>query len=632
MREEKITLFSKFPLCCVFGWSCCAHRPRLGHLRFFVAGVRQFSLLLPLFGAVDVYIDDREDMPGVAVSQRVCETVMAVSTFFAMWSFKCLLPLMTRSIRAEDVDPERISAMERFVLLQMAAAKLLGMLIPRIVTHNLYSETPGGWVMPKHYYVTIITGFMLTVVQFMLSLLGACAYNADETIYPELDEDPRHGDSFTGAHDVPPDALALLDMNGIDVTRWKRLQHLQQELVAGHADDTRQADAKQMRSRCEDAKQMRLKQLEEVVIEPLCGWLLSLGHIFFEEHLKEPVLEVQWALGWMLVEAFKQRRRDPEEVERPKEPPKKRGLSWVTRPANKQPVDVPEVNPREQEDAEAIAMASRLTQFFALLPKLPGKHGAPMLSLALESVAESGLWRRGVLLPHNEDGQTRWLRNFSWPELFNFVHERLPTEMRFRLWRCSLQICVSSPELAPLAEIPFALASAAAEAPPGAAFGASLTPELLQEALDLGADPEALGPLCSRLPVPPKAKKAPALGVPPEAKLLLAPADGVNAENERRAELASLGINIEVWAPSDLEVPKTVPLHHRMRCAQKAKKGPPQKGIENCDSGNSAPPSEELKAAQPEPKRRRFKQAEDAPRLPLQEIRQASRKSAEDGR
>lgn len=34
------------------------------------------------------------------------------------------------------------------------------------------------------------------------------------------------------ANDVPPDALALLDMNGIDVTRWKRLQHL-------HYDDAR---------------------------------------------------------------------------------------------------------------------------------------------------------------------------------------------------------------------------------------------------------------------------------------------------------------------------------------------------------------------------------------------------------
>jgi hypothetical protein len=53
---------------------------------------------------------------------------------------------------------DSVLASGRFVLLQMAAAKLLGMLIPRIVTHNLYSETPGGWVMPKHYYVTIITG------------------------------------------------------------------------------------------------------------------------------------------------------------------------------------------------------------------------------------------------------------------------------------------------------------------------------------------------------------------------------------------------------------------------------------------------------------------------------------------
>eukprot|EP00439_Symbiodinium_sp_Y106_P055144 s760_g7.t1 len=153
---------------------------------------------------------------------------------------------------------------------------------------------------------------------------------------------------------------------------------------------------------------------KQVVIEPLCGWLLTLGHIFFEEHLKEPVLEVQWALGWMLVEAFKQRRHaeKPQPSAAP-EPPvsRKRGLSWVSRPAEtRTPAEaLPEVE-SVHNDEEAIAMASRLTQFFALLPKIPGKHGAPMLSLALESVAESGLWRRGVLLPSNEDGQTRWLR------------------------------------------------------------------------------------------------------------------------------------------------------------------------------------------------------------------------------
>ena len=47
----------------------------------------------------------------------------------------------------------------RFVLLQMAAMKLLGFLMPRVVTHNLYSDTPGGWVMPMKFYVTIITGW-----------------------------------------------------------------------------------------------------------------------------------------------------------------------------------------------------------------------------------------------------------------------------------------------------------------------------------------------------------------------------------------------------------------------------------------------------------------------------------------
>eukprot|EP00434_Breviolum_minutum_P015696 symbB.v1.2.013828.t1/scaffold990.1/size146246/10 len=212
LPKEKTYLFSKFPLCCI----CIAERPRLGHLRFFVAGIRQFSFLLPLFGVVDVYIDNQEDMPGFATWKKVCEIIISLSTFIGMWSFKCLLPLMTKSIRAEDMDPERLASMERFVLLQMAAMKLLGFLMPRVVTHNLYSDTPGGWVMPMKFYVTIITGFMLTAVQLMLALLGACAYNADETLYPELDE----------ASDVPPDALALLDMNGIDVTRWKRLQHL----------------------------------------------------------------------------------------------------------------------------------------------------------------------------------------------------------------------------------------------------------------------------------------------------------------------------------------------------------------------------------------------------------------------
>lgn len=397
----------------------------------------------------------------------------------------------------------------------------------------------------------------------------------------------------------------------------------------------------------------------KVVLEPLCGWFLSLGHMFFEEHLKFPVLELHWALGWMLVEAFKQRRQPEEnELERkrvqaetgPAAGQKKRGLSWVTRPeeaTNRPQEKVEEAEQPETEESdviEDIAMASRLTQFFALLPKLPGKHGAPMLSLALESIAESGLWRRGVLLPDTSDGQTRWMRNFSWPELFTFVHERVPPELRFRLWRCSLQICVNSPALAPLAEIPFALAAVAADAPPGAA-------ELLQEALQLGADPDSLAPLQSRLPQLPEASDAKKMALPPvvgvglpmlgaEGKLLLAPVDGMNAEKDRRAELAELGINVEAWAPADIEVPKMVPQHHKMRMAQR--KGPrkgnsletveavapaPQENVlplpPQTEPAAKKPPETQQEQQQPEAKRRRVvkKQTEEKPRLPLAEIR-----------
>jgi len=390
----------------------------------------------------------------------------------------------------------------------------------------------------------------------------------------------------------------------------------------------------------------------QVVIEPLCGWMLSLGHIFFEEHLKEPVLEVQWALGWMLVEAFKQRRQPEDSQVEGKiklvdaapnaDAQKKRGLSWVTRNDEETKSAALEAELGDMDDGsdvtEAIATASRMTQFFALLPKLPGKHGEALLSLALESVCESGLWRRGVLLPHSSDGQTRWLRNFSWPELFSFVHERLPADMRFRLWRCSLQICVNDPPLAPLAEIPFALASVASDAPPGAS-------ELLQEALDLGADPEALGPLRARLPQLPekagaKRQKSPAVGMPlasANPKLLIPPAAGKAAEKARRAELASLGINIDVWAPGDgdVEVPKMVPQFHRMRMAVRRPRGA-KKGQENAaevpapkENALPEPKSEAAAKAplestqEPEGKRRRRmgKQTDDAEaRLPLQEI------------
>eukprot|EP00927_Polykrikos_kofoidii_P049505 TRINITY_DN43553_c0_g1_i1.p1 TRINITY_DN43553_c0_g1~~TRINITY_DN43553_c0_g1_i1.p1 ORF type:complete len:1172 (-),score=206.86 TRINITY_DN43553_c0_g1_i1:339-3854(-) len=297
-----------------------------------------------------------------------------------------------------------------------------------------------------------------------------------------------------------------------------------------------------------------------LVLEPLCGWLISLGHVFFEEHLLDPVLEVQWALGWMLVEAFRQQRRYTDDdggdsgKSRTYATPSAEDLAR----SHSGDVALAIADGTVEEDADEDldpATAMQVLQFFTLLPKL-GLQGAPLLSLAVESVAESGLWRRAVLQPQSVGFHTRFVRTFAWPQLFAFASERLPPEMRFRLWKCSLQLCVTSPVLAPLAEIPFALANAivAGQAPPGAA-------ELVHEAIELGADPAALAALQSRLP--PVKDSAADLG-----PWLVPHAEAEAAECARRADLVNLGIvDLDQWAPSTVAVPEVLPPNHRMRQA-----------------------------------------------------------------
>mmetsp|Transcript_18467 Transcript_18467/g.51350 ORF Transcript_18467/g.51350 Transcript_18467/m.51350 type:complete len:1107 (-) Transcript_18467:24-3344(-) len=337
-----------------------------------------------------------------------------------------------------------------------------------------------------------------------------------------------------------------------------------------------------------------------VAVEPLCRWLLGLGHVFFEEHLREPVLELQWALGWMLVEAFKQTSQDLDDVDVEEEQrapravatpanashaaaatkaTRQRGTSWVQRPAL-EPVPMEGEKTAEDEEeedhAEAMATASKLMQFFGLLPKLPGKHSAPMLSLAVESIAETGLWRRSVLLPHMVGGKARWRRGFSWPQLFNFAHERLAADMRFRLWRCALQLCISDPALATYAEVPFALVQVMKDAPAGAAG-------LVREAVALGADAAALSPLVSRLPPSEKTKES--------TDGLLPRAEAKAAEKERRAQLAELGINCDSWAPAEVQTPDIMPAHHRMKLAKGDKGGSAAAKKRGADAGPIVPPS-----------------------------------------
>mmetsp|Transcript_39348 Transcript_39348/g.83865 ORF Transcript_39348/g.83865 Transcript_39348/m.83865 type:complete len:1122 (-) Transcript_39348:573-3938(-) len=340
-----------------------------------------------------------------------------------------------------------------------------------------------------------------------------------------------------------------------------------------------------------------------IAVEPLCRWLLGLGHIFFEEHLREPAVEVQWALGWMLVEAFKQSSQDCGEAdfEEEQRPPraiatpasaaqaaKARGTSWVVKPqAEVKPLPPPvkeikeehvkmEEDDEDEDPGEVMATASKLMQFFNLLPKLPGKHSGPILSLAVEAVAETGLWRRAVLLPTMVNGATRWKRGFSWPQLFSFAHMRLGPEMRFRLWRAALQVCVQEPALASFAEIPFALEKHMKDSPAGAA-------DLLREAVALGADPVALKQLVDRLP--------PTENGMQDMGLLLNQSDARAAEREKRSLLNEAGIDCDTWVPSHIDVPDSMPPHVRMKLSKSDLKVAPTKGKRLLEAGPIMPPS-----------------------------------------
>jgi hypothetical protein len=258
----------------------------------------------------------------------------------------------------------------------------------------------------------------------------------------------------------------------------------------------------------------------EVSIYPLCGWFMSFGALYFEEHMNNPQLEITWALGWMLTEAFSNKVREC-------------GLNGES--------------PDDFSDSKLKTQATDIMVFFNILAKHPGRHGEAMLCLAVEAVMESGLWRRAVSTPtdvHN----VQFERGFSWPKMFEFVRIRLPGEMLLRLWRCCLQVCVSNPALAPWAQIPLSLAAAVGNAPAGAA-------ELVQAAIALGADAEALAPIAAALP-------APGEGEAQERDRLLKPrAEAVKAEQALVAELEAKGVRMAEWTPAvDMKAPKGKPI------------------------------------------------------------------------
>lgn len=248
---------------------------------------------------------------------------------------------------------------------------------------------------------------------------------------------------------------------------------------------------------------------------------MSFGALYFEEHMTNPQPEITWALGWMLTEAFSNKVRE-----------------------NESAADAAEED--GTPDSVLKTQATDLMVFFNILAKHPGRHGEALLCLAVESIIESGLWRRAVSLPVDAMNQ-QFTCGFSWPKMFEFVQSRLTHALQLRLWRVCLQVCVTSPALAPWAQIPLALAASIENAPPGAA-------ELVKTAITLGADAAALSSIANAFP------PMDSIEIPAQTDLLSPKAEAVKSEEALVAELEELGVRMADWTPPiTMKVPKGNP-------------------------------------------------------------------------
>eukprot|EP00931_Biecheleriopsis_adriatica_P123262 TRINITY_DN98304_c0_g1_i1.p1 TRINITY_DN98304_c0_g1~~TRINITY_DN98304_c0_g1_i1.p1 ORF type:complete len:400 (-),score=44.97 TRINITY_DN98304_c0_g1_i1:117-1253(-) len=221
MPRKPFKIFNSPPLCCFFAWPCCAFQPRAWHLKIFARGLWQFAWVLPLAGAADAYLGQNEPVEGrrgaaaEGGAHKILTVLVTASTLYAMYSLKCVWPFLTSAILEGEPLHDRLVHIRSYMQYQMMALQMLGKLLKIFVRMDLSN---GTWVMPNAIFVNIVNAFVLCVIYLLISLVGVKAFPHGEGMYPAPDFEAG----------LPPDSLAMLDMNGVDPTQWKRLQMLQE--------------------------------------------------------------------------------------------------------------------------------------------------------------------------------------------------------------------------------------------------------------------------------------------------------------------------------------------------------------------------------------------------------------------
>jgi len=203
--------FNAPPLCCIFCWPCCKRPVAVPRdIMILIFALKQFAYLAPVITLVDILVSIRKANADADVNlDKVVTVLLTASSMTAMWAFNSLRGLIAPIV--ERLHGEyRAVHMGSFVGFHMLAGKIIDLLLILLMWVLDLESCLGG-----HSFATMISGFLVVMVSFVLALKGPQMFPWNEAMYP-----PRSENS------LPPDTVAVLQLHGVVTHEWRSLNSI----------------------------------------------------------------------------------------------------------------------------------------------------------------------------------------------------------------------------------------------------------------------------------------------------------------------------------------------------------------------------------------------------------------------
>jgi len=205
-----IKAFNAPPLCCIFCWPCCKRPLSLPRdTQILIVALKQFAFTAPVITLVDILVSARAAASGSADTlDRVVLVLVTVCSMTAMWAFNALSGLIAPIVQRLQREYPAVG-MGKFVGIHMLAGKIIDLILV-LVMRQLDVKS---CIDDAHLFGTMFSGFIIGIVALALAAVGPQLFPWSEVMYA-----PRNESG------LPPDTIALLQLNGVRTEEWPALR------------------------------------------------------------------------------------------------------------------------------------------------------------------------------------------------------------------------------------------------------------------------------------------------------------------------------------------------------------------------------------------------------------------------